>query len=228
MLLGAGVRLGWWGEARVGVRAGHYDVLTPGDIAGLEDASWAERAVELRLEADILDRADFPASGARASATLTKGGTVMGGSDSFEQLLVEGLTATSFGSHTVTLTALLSTGFDTDVPFYRSEPLGGIDRITGADRDGIRGTYAGMARMGWTYRLGAPATAPGGGLRVGLSIEGGQGWYDRDEVGVTFDAIQWGGSAWVGLSTPIGPVRFAYAVLEGRDPGWVVQLGAPR
>jgi hypothetical protein len=200
----------------------------PGDVEGVTDSHWAERSVELLLEADILDRADFPSSGARGSATLTRAGTVLGGSDAYSHLLVEGLSATSFGSHTITFKAVISTGLDTEVPFYRSEPLGGIDRMTGADRDAIRGTYAGMGRMGWSYRLGAPASAPGGGLRVGLTVEGGQGWYSRDEVDVTLDVIQWGGSAWVGLSTPIGPVRLAYAILEGRDPGWVVQLGAPR
>ena len=85
-----------------------------------------------------------------------------------------------------------------------------------------------MVRLGWGYRLGVPASARGtAGLRFGASVEAGQAWFEPQEVEVSLRALRVGGSVWVGLDTPLGPVRGAFGVLEGRTPGWVVQVGGP-
>ena len=225
---GIGVRLGWWGDLIVGGTIAHNKLVAPPDIPDLQDEIWDERSVEVRLDVDILDRVAFPSSGARLQVDYSRAGSALGGTVAFEQLGIEALGAASTGPLSATVGILASTGLGTEVPYYRSQPLGGIERLAGVSRDAVSGPYAALAKVTLAYRLGADASDAGGGLRVGVSGEAGQA--QRESTGWSWlpDNLLWGGSLWIGGDTPIGPMKVALAAIDGRSPGWVVQVGAPR
>jgi NTE family protein len=222
-----GLSLGSWGEFTTGFFNDtatteiytELDGETPRDR--LQDRAWFTA-----IEGDVLDRAAFPSSGHRLRVEYRRAGEVWGGSQAYEQLLAEGLAAASWGHQTLTFSGLLSTGLGTAVPLQRGLFLGGFDRMTGAGRDGMWGGHSGMAKLDWSYRLGSLAKdAAGGGLRFGASVAAGQAWTYPEDVDVTLANLRYGGTAWVGMETPLGPVRLGYAKLEGESPGWVLRVG---
>lgn len=228
--IGFGRRIGHWGEARVGVTAGQFGLEIPTEVDGeTPRENFEERSVEAVLEGDILDRSYFPSSGHQFSVIYRRSGTALGGTAGFEQLQVDGLSALSFGHQTVTVSWLMSTGLGTEVPIHRAPPLGGFDRITGAPRESLWAGYAVLAKLGWGYRIGAPASDPREeGIRFGMSFEGGQAWMLPEEVDVSLDSTRFGASIWAGVATALGPMRVAWAKVKGERAGWVIQVGVPR
>lgn len=224
---GLGRRIGSWGELTAAVGLGQYDFELPNEVDGERPrVRFDERSFEFGLEGDVLDRVNFPASGHRLTIRFARGGTWLGGTGRFDHLLADGQLAVSAGHQTVTLSALFSSGLGTEVPYHRSPTLGGFDLLAGAPRDAFRGGYSGFLKLGWSYRLGARAKDPQAtGLRLGFSLEGGQAWTLPDEVQLRIDAVRFGGSVWAGVATPLGPVRFGYAKINGERAGWVVQVG---
>jgi len=225
---GVGVRLGWWGDLIVGGTVAHNKLAAPPDVPDLQDEIWDERSVDARLDIDVLDRVAFPSSGGRLQVDYSRADSTLGGTVAFEQLRLEALGVASTGPLSATLGILASTGLGTEVPFYRSEPLGGMERLAGISRDAVSGPYAALGKVTLSYRIGADASDAGGGLRVGASAEAGQA--QRESTGWSWppDDLLWGGSLWIGAATPVGPLTVAIAAVEGRSPGWVVQVGAPR
>ena len=225
---GVGVRLGWWGDLIVGGTVAHNKLAAPPDVPDLQDEIWDERSVDVRLDIDVLDRVAFPSSGGRLQVDYSRADSTLGGTVAFEQLRLEALGVASTGPLSATVGILASTGIGTEVPFYRSEPLGGIERLAGISRDAVSGPYAALGKVTLSYRIGANASDAGGGVRVGASAEAGQA--QRESTGWSWppDDLLWGGSLWIGAATPVGPLKVAIAAVEGRSPGWVVQVGAPR
>jgi NTE family protein len=225
---GVGARLGWWGDLVVGGAVAHNKLAAPPDVPDLQDEVWDERSVDIRLDIDVLDRVAFPSSGGRLQVDYSRADSTLGGTVAFEQLRIEALGVASTGPLSATFGILASTGLGTEVPFYRSEPLGGIERLAGISRDAVSGPYAALGKATVSYRIGADASDAGGGLRIGASAEAGQA--QRESTGWSWppDDLIWGGSLWIGASTPVGPLKVAVAAVEGRSPGWVVQVGAPR
>jgi len=226
--VGVGMRLGWWGEAEVGATVGRSDFIVQTTLEDDLREPTEERAWHAAIRTDRMDRVDYPSSGVRADLTYRSSGTWLGGSEPFRVLRMDGAAAVSTGHQTFSADLVLSTGLGSTPPPFRATHLGGLDRLTGAPREAVWGGYAGMARLGWGYRLGAPASARGtAGLRFGASVEAGQAWFEPEAVEVSWTELRFGGSVWVGLDTPLGPVRGAFGVLEGRTPGWIVQVGGP-
>ena len=227
--LGAGARLGGWGDLVVGATTGRFDVELPIETDGDPPREeFLEESIFTRVEGDRLDRVDFPSSGHWLRLGYRQGGTVWGGTQAFKHAQLDAKTAGSWGHQTLAFDLVATTGLGTEVPLHRAPSMGGIERMTLVPRDDMWGGYGGMARVTWGYRLGAKAAdAARKGLRFGLSLEGGQVWSQPGEAELSFDAVRWGGSVWAGAETLLGPVIVAWAVLEGRRPGWVIRIGSP-
>ncbi|NIW23312.1 MAG: hypothetical protein GWN29_01405 [Gammaproteobacteria bacterium] len=58
---------------------------------------------------------------------------------------------------------------------------------------------------------------------VGASLEYGNAWATRDEI--SFDDALLGGSIWVGIDTPLGPIYGAYGRTRDRDSAFYLVLG---
>jgi NTE family protein len=227
-LMGLGVRLAWFGDLIAGMRIAHNTLEAPPDLPDLEDEVWNERALDVRLDIDVLDRVVFPSSGWKLRVDYSRADSVLGGNVNFEQLRLEAEGVASVGPVTGSVYVLTSSGLGTVVPFYRAETLGGIGRLTGLERDAVWGGYAALARASIGYRFGADAGDPGDGLRLGFSAEAGEAQAEPTGWSWPPDDLRWGGSIWLGIGTPLGPVTVAFADVEGRAAGWVFQIGVPR
>ena len=225
--VGAGVRLGWWGEATAEVSAARFEFdlnASPADPPPGEPLH--DRSLLLQVEGDVLDRAYFPSSGHRVRVSWRRGASEIGGDSSYHHLMGAAMVAVSRSHLTLTLSALVSSGLGTDVPLVRAPTLGGFDGAAGAPRDALWGPYAGLAKAGLSWRFGRPARDPStGGLRLGVTAEAAQAWLTADEVDVSARALRFGGSAWLGIHTPLGPLRLAWARLDGVRNGWIIQIG---
>ena len=58
---------------------------------------------------------------------------------------------------------------------------------------------------------------------IGASLEYGNAWATREAI--SFDDALLGGSIWVGIDTPIGPIYGAYGRTRDRDSAFYLVLG---
>jgi NTE family protein len=225
--VGAGVRLGWWGEATAELSAARFEL----DVNGSPDDGppfepLHDRSLLLQVEGDVLDQAYFPSSGHRLRLSWRRGASAIGGDAPYDHVVAAGMAALSRSHLTLTLSALVSSGVGTDVPLPRAPTLGGFEGAAGAPRDALWGPYAGMAKAGLSWRFGRPARDPStGGIRLGVTAVAAQAWLTADEVDISVDGVRFGGSVWAGLGTPLGPLRLAWARLDGVRNGWIIQIG---
>lgn len=220
----AGLRLAHWGEARLGLFRGTLDAEVPEEpgspLARDADVStWL-----LQLEADVLDRVAFPSRGLLFLGELRRSGGLLGGDEDFDLLRLEGLGARSWGRHTLLLGGLVATALGSDPPLARETRLGGLFRLTGLEPSGLRGPYAGLAKLVWWFRPGGPASAADAGpLRLGLALEAGGAWDAPGDVALA--DILLGTALLVGIDTPMGPAHAGWGWTETHAPAWVLRLG---
>ena len=120
---------------------------------------------------------------------------------------------------------LVSTFFyDTTVngttPIYSIFELGGLFDLSGLDRNELTGQHA--ARIGGLFyrRLNDLAVLP---AFAGISLEYGGVWEDRSAISSA--SARLGGSVWIGVDSPIGPVYAAYGRAEAGEGAFYLFLG---
>ena len=217
----AGRQLGDWGELRVGMRwedghsrplVGSRD-LASGDVDG--------GGVFVRFAVDTLDDANFPRRGAFVRATVGAARRAFGASRDFELATLSATQAVSFGEDTVLFSLQGTTTFDGPADLDDIARLGGFLSLSGLDRDQLAGRHVGLVRV-MAYRR--VATAGILNFRypfyLGFSAEAGNAWQRRADV--SFGSMQFAGSLFAGLKTPLGPVYLGYGVAEGgRDSAYL-------
>ena len=182
------------------------------------DPSWLERTqriqgLRLAARADLLDDANFPRSGWRASATGLWGS--QRGSDSpVRRLTLDATIVASWGIDTVgaTLrTAASRQGRDQLGGVYA---LGGFHQLSGLQTDELSGNALLLGRLVWQRRLtDAPVFTRG--WFVGGSLEAGNAWADARQLKPSH--LRWATSAFVGADTGLGPLYLAVgSALKGR------------
>jgi NTE family protein len=130
----------------------------------------------------------------------------------------------SGGSHALIVGVEAGTAFGDTLRFGRDFGLGGLFRLSAAEAGTIRGSYAGLGRMIYYLRPGAPAgRREGTGLRLGASLEAGQAWARSADV--VFEDILVGGTLFAALDTPLGPLHTGWAWLESRPGTWFFRIG---
>ncbi len=221
---GGGVRLGTWGETSLGIRTGRVDVDRSG---GNDDAVQEARAltnVFVRFEADGLDRPAFPSRGILTRWSFGAFGDFLGGSRRFDRLAGDVLVPISAGSHTVILGAEAGTAFGDSLELGSDFTLGGLFRLSAAERGTVRGSYSGLGRLIYYFRPGAPARRrEGSPLRLGGSLEAGRAWEPGDDIGASDFLL--GGSVFAAVDTPLGPVHGGWAWLQRDRPTWFFRMG---
>ena len=230
---GIGLRIGGWGEATAELAAARVQLSLDGGVGGARAAETShDRAFEVRIEGDVLDRSAFPSSGHRLDVRYRRGEwrPEVDPDLSYDLVRVDGSVALSSGHHTLRLNALWSAlprlADDADVPVHLAEPLGGADRLAGAAHHDVWGGFAAFAKVEWGYRLGAMARDGGSaGTHLGLSVEAGEAALTRELWRQRRDSPQVGATMRVGRATPLGPVTVAWSVLRDARPVWSVRIG---
>jgi NTE family protein len=220
--VGFGRELGTWGEVRLGMRRTSGDIdLEVGAPIQLTAGSFDESQLFARLSADTLDSVAFPRSGMFANLewrTSNRHGADAGGD--FDQLSVDAGIARTWGIYTMYSTFRYDSTIEGEAPFTSQFRLGGLFDLSGLGPQSLTGQHA--ARIGTSFyrRLNDLALAPAFG---GFSLEYGNVWDRRSDM--SFDDGILGGSIWVGVDTPVGPVYLAYGWAQEGDGAYYIVLG---
>ncbi len=220
--LGIGRELGGWGEIRAGLRrrSGSVDVQV-GELGLFEEGDFHDGAFFVRLAADTLDNVAFPRSGVGASLEWRSSSPGSLSADvAFDQVSLTASAARSWNRYTLLSTLRYETTFDGVAPLTSEYRFGGLFDLSGLGRSTLSGQN--VARIGASFyrQINNLALFP---AFAGVSLEYGNIWQNRSEI--SFDDALLGGSLWLGLDTPIGPIYGAYGRTEDGSSAFYLVLG---
>jgi NTE family protein len=214
--------LGSWGELRFGLRrtTGSVD-LEIGDPAQISEGSFHAGEYFARWSADTLDSVAFPRSGMyselewRASRP-----NALSADAKFDQLSLAAGFAKTWGRYTLLSTARYDTTLEGIAPLTSSFRLGGLFDLSGYGRQTLSGQHAARVGANFYRRVNNLALFP---AFVGVSLEYGNVWRQRSEI--SWGSAFLGGSIWVGIDTPIGPIYTAYGRARAGASEFYLVLG---
>jgi NTE family protein len=217
--LDGGRRLGRSAELRVGLRRGWIDAEVEAGEAGLPALSVDHGAFAARTVVDRLDDVSFPHTGvyARLEALLAR--EAFGSDLSYDRLELEARGFASTGPHTGFAEVTLGSSLGSELPAYEAFRLGGFLSLSGFGEGALRGSYLGVGRVGYLYRL---ATIPPAlrGIYLAAWGEGGNVWDQAREIEA--GDLLWAGTLAIGADTGIGPVFVGYGIAdEGNDRAYL-------
>jgi NTE family protein len=236
MGLDLGQPLGDLGEWRVGVVR---DVLSldpeitagtadPASLAAGRSREWALRS---GLVIDQLDHASFPRQGWRLKLGVQAGRRWLAGaadgdsSARFHRIEADVTQVASQGRQTVETTLRLrharqreATG---QVGHYT---LGGFHNLSGYETDQLAGNDALLGRLTWMLRLNRQPVLTRG-VFAGATLEAGNAWLSSRAVSLR--DLRWGGSAFLGADTGLGPMYLGLTYAPRGRAGVYLMLGRP-
>jgi len=176
-----------------------------------------------RLDSDRFDDLHFPTRGHSASATYRYSDSSIGASSDYEQLLVSGGLAKSFGRNVFLFGADYRSTISGVAPPERLFRVGGLFNLSGFEYNELSGQN--FAQLIGVYRRDFVKTAIAE-VSAGVSVEYGNVWDRRSDM--DFDTAQLAGSIFIGANTPLGPAYFGWGMAENSDGTFYVYLGAIR
>ena len=208
--LAGGYNFGTWGELRAGLRryAGEAELRT-GDPA-LTDYDFDGGEALVQFTVDTLDDLNFPREGTFAKVGWLGSREALGADDDFDQLEAGIGASTSADRDTFTASLRLGWTMNGDAPVQNLFRLGGPFSLSGLESNALSGQYAGLARLTYARRVNDFQLMP---AYLGASLEAGNAWMDRDDVG--FDDLVYGANLFFGVDTPIGPLYLGVGYADG-------------
>ncbi len=223
--LDIGREFGNWGEIRAGVlQSDGSSRVRVGDPT-LPTGDFKVRTTFARMAYDELDNVNFPRHGTLASVEWRSEKPDHSISESADQLLVDWLTAKSFGRNTAVLWSSFGTTINQDTADVRTLfPLGGFLNLSGLKADSLSGPHYGIARFMFYRQIGRGGP---GFLDVpaylGMSIEAGNVWERRGDI--SFGSARKDASLFLGFDTLLGPVYLATGIEDGGPSALYLFLG---
>jgi NTE family protein len=218
----AGRELAYWGEVRAGLRRATGDIkLEVGDPGVVPAENFDEGEFFARFAVDTLDDLAFPRSGTIARIEWRGSRPDALGADvKFDQVSLAATYAKTWDRYT------LLTRFRYDATTSGVAPVNGLNRLggfldlSGFNRNELSGQHA--ARIGTVFyrRINDFAFLP---AFAGVSLEFGNVWDSRSDISARSSIL--GGSVWIGVDTPVGPVYAAYGRAEDDVSAFYVFLG---
>jgi NTE family protein len=220
-----GFHFGNWGELRGEIVRGRAD--RKGDLLELEPEApdFQIGGVLGRFTVDWLDDRAFPGSGIAGSLELYRGAGSLGSEPTYTRAEGSILTAVSRGDDALLMAARAGTSFDGGpLPPNHDLALGGFNQLSGLRPRELVGDHLLFGRVTYRRRLTVlPSGLAGGDLFAGASLEAGNVWLEREDVGLGDLKLSVG--AFVGLETLVGPLYFSAAVTDGGDSTFFLYLG---
>ncbi len=212
-----------YGEVRVGVLAGRLQSQVATGPTQVAPQSVQQGAIKLRLKVDQLDSLDFPRNGFGLTATVFDSEPGLGADDSYTKWDVDFLGAYSLGPHALSLGLKGGGALRSTLPSYDQFSLGGFLQLSGLKTFQLYGAELAFGRLVYTYQLERGALFQG--TYVGGSLEYGR---VRNPL-VTSNPSGWqtGGSLFIAVDTPIGPMYLAYGMATGGNHSAYFFLGRP-
>ena len=194
-----------WGTGRAEVETGATNLLaSDADYSG-----W-----KIGLIVDRQDRTLFAREGYSLSVDGLSANDDWGGNVDFDKLSGTFRKFQSFGDHTFTVGLQGGTGFGHELPTFAQFKLGGPFGFAGLAEGQFRGSYLGVASLGYNYRLLQLPAQLGKGIYAITRIDAGNVWADDFDM----DDLRYGGAIGLGADLSIGPLYVAYGRAdEGYD-----------
>ena len=220
--LAVGREFDTWGEFRVGLRRTTGDVdIKVGERGVLPEGRFDQGEFFARLSADTLDDVAFPQSGINAVLEWrgSRPNTLSADFD-FDQLSLSASYAKTWERYTVLSTFRYDTTLNGVAPRTSEFRFGGLFDLSGLGRQMLSAQNVGRIGASFYRRVNDLALFP---AFIGASLEYGNVWATREAI--SFDDALLGGSVWVGLDTPIGPIYGGYGRTRDRDSAFYLVLG---
>jgi NTE family protein len=213
-----------WGELRFGLRRGsaRSHVLIGDPDLPSEKAN--RGGLFARFTYDKLDSIFFPRRGQQLELEWRGESTSLGGDESFDAYSASWLIARSLDRHTLIFWTDMGTTVDNLGTPENYFSLGGFFNLSGLPPGSLAAPHYGIARLIYYKKIGR------GGSGVldlpayaGLSVEAGNAWFDRSEMG--FGDLRKDASLFFGVDTPLGPLYLATGFDESGDKAFYLFLG---
>lgn len=185
-----------------------------------------------RVSADSFDNAFFPTRGALAGVEYRDS---LGADDSpFNRSRVGGSIRFAAPLAGGVFVPAAEFGFALDPAFVSVDPalpisvigfetLGGPLRLSGLPQDSLRGRHKTLVSLAYYRNIAGGTEIFGRPVYVGATLEAGNVFTRTDEI--SFSALLYGGSVFLGAPTPIGPVFLGVGYTEGGDSAAYLQIG---
>jgi NTE family protein len=220
--LAVGREFDTWGEFRVGLRRTTGDVdIKVGQLGLLPEGPFDQGEFFARLSADTLNDVAFPRSG--LNAVLEWRGSrpdALSADFDFDQLRLSASFAKTWNRYTVLSTIRYDTTLNGIAPLTSEFRFGGLFDLSGLGRQMLSAQNVGRVGASFYRQVNDVALFP---AFVGVSLEYGDAWATREAI--SFDDALLGGSIWIGVDTPIGPIYGAYGRTRDRDSAFYLVLG---
>jgi NTE family protein len=212
-----------YGEVRLGVLAGTLQPTLqtgPPQIAGSLNRV-QQGAFQLRVKIDQLDNLDFPRQGFGFTGSVFDSTSSLGADDTYTKWDADFVAAYSVNRHSLQVGLKGGGALSGTLPVYDQFSLGGFLQLSGFKTFQLYGSQLAFGRLVYTYQLDRGAFFRG--TYLGASLESGR---VRDPV-VTTNPSDWqtGGSLFIAVDTPLGPVYLAYGSATGGNRSAYFFLG---
>ena len=145
----------------------------------------------------------------------------MGGDVDFDKITGVLRHQQSFGNHTLAVGLQGGTSLGSELPGYAQFKLGGPFGFAGLAEGQFRGSYLGVASLGYRYRLLALPSQLGRGVYFLTRFDTGNVWQDEVDTG----DLRYGGALGLGADTALGPLYLAYGAADGGYGRFYLSLG---
>ncbi len=218
----AGRNIGNWGEARAGIRRSSSNVkLELGDPAVVPDKDFEATELFARFSVDTVDSLPFPRDGTIAHLEWRGSRpSDLGAQADFDQVSIAAAYAKTWGRYTLLTRLRYDATVDGVAPVSGFARLGGFLDLSGYNRNELTGQNA--ARVGAVFyrQINNLTILP---AYAGVSLEYGNVWENRRDISSRGGIL--GGSIWVGVDTPVGPVYASYGRSEDDVGAFYLFLG---
>ena len=221
--LSAARQLGSWGALSVGLNHGYGWKDVNVGPSTLQDDDFGIGDFFSGFEYDTLDQLEFPKSGTKGMAEFRRSTKALGGEEDFNEVTAQLATARTWDRNTVLVGGKAGFTFDGAGSAQDLFALGGLFNLSGFQTDELTGQNFASGALIYYRNIGAQEGLFNVPLYLGASLEAGNVWDDRSDMG--FDDLIVAGSGFLGADTPLGPVYLAYGHAEGGNDSVYFFLG---
>jgi NTE family protein len=201
------------------------------DAASLASGRSREWALRSGLVIDQLDHASFPRQGWRMKLGVQGGRRWLSGaadgtsSSAFHRIEADVTQVASLGRQTVETTLRLRHARQREaIGQVGHYTLGGFHNLSGYETDQLAGNDALLGRLTWMLRLNRQPVLTRG-VFAGATLEAGNAWLSSRAVSLR--DLRWGGSAFLGADTGLGPMYLGLTYAPRGRAGVYLMLGRP-
>ena len=174
----------------------------------------------IRYRYDTIDDIDFPSSGGEISASYYQATEALGADTEYKQWRLKADVFKSFGHHTFGVGTELGGTEDGVASLSRKFFLGGFLNMSGLRQDQLSGDYKGLLGAVYYRKFDRIKLLP---AYIGGTAEYGGVWRDKDDISAKNSLL--GGSLFVGLDSPLGPVLVGWGYTDEGDSVFFAKIG---